>query len=171
LATIQQSYQKAQFFGEVYPKLEKLLTKKYPNLAELNIATTIWVISTLLGYEPTPKKLSENKEVRLKKIYRDSEIGVKADGSKGSQWVADLCKSVGADEQIHGETSKVGYMDTNLLKKQCIKSIVQDWKAGEYPQLYSKMNGFIPNLSIIDLLMNVSVEEAKTILVPQSIKP
>ena len=90
--------------------------------------------------------------------------------NKGSQWVVDLCKSVGANEQIHGETSKVGYMDTDLLESQGIKSIVQDWKANEYHQLYSKINGFKPNLSIIDLLFNVSKEEAMSIVVPQTIK-
>ena len=68
LTTIQQSYQKAPFFGEIYPQIEKLLMKKYANLAELNIATTLWAIWALLGYDPTPEKLSENKELRIKKI-------------------------------------------------------------------------------------------------------
>ena len=56
------------------------------------------------------------------------------------------------------------YMDRSLFEQHGIKITVQDWKCKEYPQLYKKQQGFIPNLSIIDLLMNVSVDEAVKII-------
>ena len=75
-----------------------------------------------------------------------------------------LCKEVGATEDYCGGTGATAYMDSELYKKNGIKITVQDWKCREYPQLFTKQQDFIPNLSIIDLLMNVSTEEAVKVI-------
>ena len=75
-----------------------------------------------------------------------------------------LCKEVGATEDYCGGTGATAYMDEALYKKNGIKITVQDWKCQEYHQLFTKQQGFIPNLSIIDLLMNVPTEEAVRVI-------
>ena len=45
-------------------------------------------------------------------------------------------------------------MDLDKFKKQNIKVYIFDFNYAEYPQLWGNQQGFIPNLSILDLLFN-----------------
>jgi hypothetical protein len=56
------------------------------------------------------------------------------------------------------------YVDHNLFSDNGITITVQDWTCRPYPQLFEKQSGFIPNLSILDLLFNETIKKARTIL-------
>ncbi|MEK7165850.1 MAG: WbqC family protein, partial [Patescibacteria group bacterium] len=62
-----------------------------------------------------------------------------------------------------GGTAVAAYMDEELFQKNGISVTVQDWKCRDYRQNFARIP-FLPNLSIIDLLMNVSYKEALGIL-------
>lgn len=90
---------------------------------------------------------------------RASSLGI--DGT-GSQWMLDICKEFGATEYLCGKTAYDNYLDKEAFRKAGIKIVVQNWMCPEYQQ----QNGlFTPNLSILDLIMNVSEENRRDMLV------
>jgi hypothetical protein len=54
-------------------------------------------------------------------------------------------------------------MNFEKFSKANINLVEQDWKLRPYQQQHSQID-FLPNLSIIDLLMNVDVGEYQAIL-------
>lgn len=180
LRTIQLAYGRSPNFHQFFPQIEEILSQQYKNLAELNIKTILWGVASVLGIkiplqdltiEHINRELDRNQTVRLKKILRDKGTGVqKTESKKGDEWIMAICKSLGATEHYHGETSKAGYMDVEYYKNLGITPITQNWHCKKYTQQFSNKNGFIPNLSIIDLLLNVGEVGAYNALVPESIK-
>lgn len=173
LATIRTFYGKSSNFNQIYPSLEQLLKHKYQTLAELNIASILWGIQHLLElpYDDTmtPEKMNtvlmNTQYIRLKKIVTDTEIGVqRPEGiQKGTEWTTMICERVGATEYFHGETAKNAYMDDSYYAKRNIKLVTQNWQCQEYTQQFADIQ-FLPNLSIIDLLCNVSPQKAREII-------
>ena len=171
LENLQVSYNKSQYFSQAYKEIENILNVKYSDLASLNNATIFWGILRLLGEEDiitnmlsidfVNKKLQTQEIFRLKKIIKASEtIAVKAfDAISANEKIVALCAEVGTNEDYCGGTGASAYMDEDIFARNNIKITVQDWKCKEYPQLFDKL-GFIPNLSIIDLLTNVSAKDA-----------
>ncbi len=176
LKTFKISYAKAPQFQEIFPEVEILLRNKHESLADLNIATTLWGVLKILGVKKVDKDilfidkvtefLQKDKSVRLKEIKRSSEsISLKNPELKTNEKIVALCKEYGANEDYCGGTGVNAYVDHSLFEKNGISIKVQDWRCKEYPQLFNKQLGFIANLSILDLLFNVPVKEARSILV------
>jgi len=172
LKTLLLVYSKANNSNSIYTQIEKILTKKYKDLASLNIATISWGLLQLLGKKEEPSLevvnsiLKQQKTFRLKEIRRASESkALKQNGEMdANEKIIALCSEVGAKEDYCGGTGLAAYVNHDLFAENGIKITVQDWKCQEYPQLYNKQAGFIPNLSIIDLLMNVDHKTAVKII-------
>jgi len=137
LKTISVCYRKAKYFDKFFPYIEKLLSKKYKMLVEVNIES----INIILSY------LGINK-----KIVLSSEL--KVEGEKTKRLV-NICKKLGCDIYISGSGAKE-YLVVEEFKKNNINVLFQEYTTPEYPQLFGK---FIPNLSIIDMIFNVGKEE------------
>ena len=173
-ATISTAYRKSPLYNSVFPQIDGLLKSEYQTLGELNVKTFLWGIAYVLGLNLDPSELNvetinkhlENSSFRLKKIVLGSELGVKRpEGTqKGTEWTVEICKKLGATEYVHGETAQNGYMDENYYKENNISLITQNWTCAEYDQQFNEKAGFISNLSIIDLLMNVNREKALEII-------
>jgi len=174
LASIETGYRKSTNFSKIYPEIEVLLKKKYTNLASLTIYTILWGLLRLLTDENIEiEKLSvasvnmllpKNKVFRLKKIFIASESPVPPpDKGKANDWIIALCKYANADEYFYGGTSGSAYMDLDAFKKANITTALQDWHCQVYSQQYKKV-GFIPNLSIIDLVMNLPLQDRQKII-------
>jgi hypothetical protein len=178
LANIQMNYARANMFTTLFPEVKTLLSQQYTFLGQLNTATILWSIAKILALprhetvnlESINNALNANKSVRLKRIVRDTELGVeRPEGlQKGTEWTAAICESLGATEYLHGGTAQTMYMDLNYYKKRGIMPTVQNWKCPEYKQQFSNV-GFLPNLSVLDLLLNEEVSIVKKILC--SLKP
>jgi hypothetical protein len=173
IATIRTAYGKASGFNRVFPGLDLLIRNRYKNLADLNIASICWALSILLdapnitlSLDTVNKMLAKYPRVRLKKILRDAQSGVtRPNGiSKGTEWTIAICQAMKATEYVYGGTAKEGYMDMEAYKKNGIRPIQQNWLCPRYTQLYTDKVGYLPNLSIIDLLMNVDAQTAIRIL-------
>ena len=175
LKTLQIVYGKALNFQKLYPEIEELLNMKYKYIAQLNIATTLWGILHLLGTSKvTPRmltidfvkdKLENQKTFRLKDIKKASQSkALTHNNLTANEKIIALCKEMGANEDYCGGTGVKAYIDKKLFENNGVKITVQDWKCKEYPQLFRKQQGFIPNLSIIDLLMNVPPNKAAKII-------
>lgn len=175
LKTFKVAYAKAPFFSEIYPEVEKILGISHKSLADLNIATMLWGILRVLGnkkitldmlnIDEVTNRLKKEKSIRLKKIKRTSQSKCLKDLTlKTNEKIVALCKEYGANEDYCGGTGAAAYVDHSLFEKNEISIKVQDWKCREYPQLFKKQHGFIANLSILDLLLNVPAPQARSIL-------
>lgn len=169
------AYSRSQNFAKIHSQVEKLLNGNYQTIAELNIRTIIWGILNLLGEQDiTNSKLSLdylNNKLRTQKLFRLKEVrlGSQSETVKGAanlspnEKIILLCQEVGATEDYCGATGVAAYVDHKLFDEKGIKITIQDWQCPEYPQRFSKL-GYIPNLSIIDLLMNLPQRDALKIL-------
>lgn len=174
IATIASAYGKSPNFSKVFPQIEKLLKKNYQTLGELNVNSFLWALSCLMGLSIDEENLSvetinshlKNSPFRLKKIVLGSDLGVpRPEGvQKGTEWTVAICKKLGATEYVHGQTAQNGYMDRDYYQKNNIGLVTQEWKCKDYEQQFNDRVPFIPNLSIIDLLLNVSEKEAVKII-------
>lgn len=176
LKALQFAYSKTLNFKKLHPEIENLLNKKYQNLADLNLASIYWAILHLIGLESIEidkitldlvnEKLKDQKKFRLKKIIKASQTKAYKNFNKlgPNEKILALCQEVGATEDFCGGTAMAAYVDHDIFKKNGIKITVQDWKCQEYPQQFMKQHGFISNLSIIDLLMNVHLRKAQEII-------
>lgn len=175
LKALQIAYAHAPFFKDLYPQLERLLQTHYLTLADLNIATIVWGILRLLEEKSITKdkltlpfinkKLRGKPPFRLKKIARASESrALRNTNLSTNEKIVALCREFGANEDYCGGTGVAAYVEHDLFEKNGITVTVQDWKCGQYHQQFQKRMGFIPNLSILDLLFNVSTKNARAIL-------
>lgn len=176
LKTLQIAYSKSLNFQRSFREITELLGSKYEYLAGLNNATIFWGILRLLGEgKVSSDKLSisylnnsliNQNLFRLKKIKNASDTKAFKDNNDldPNEKIIALCKETGADEDYCGGTGAAAYMDHDLYRRNNIKVTVQDWKCKEYPQLFTKQAGFIPNLSIIDLLINTDIKQAQRII-------
>lgn len=175
LKTIKHAYSKAQMIKSLAGDIENIFKKTYPNIAELNITTIFWAFARLLGdnnarpseltIENINKLLSGAHPFRLKQVVMLSQTDITPPNQDrdANDWIIDICKRYNADEYYYGGTSASAYMDFERFRKEGINLIEQNWKCAPYSQQY-KNAGFIPNLSIIDLLANEPIERAREIL-------
>lgn len=176
LRSIENFYRKSPNFNVIFPEVGEILNRKYKTLAELNTATILWGLLRLIGFKRVHvdqlsfdfvvTKLKKQAIFRLKSVKKGSESRAlaKLKNATANEKIITLIQEIGANEDYCGGTGFTAYMDKNLFGKHGIKVTVQDWKCREYPQLFTKQQGFIPNLSIIDLLMNVSADVAAGII-------
>lgn len=174
LQTIKSAFGKTPRFDQIYPQVQNILDLRSQNLADLNLQTIIWGITTILGFgatlelnlEKLNSLLIKSTTARLKTILTDQQTGVpRPEGNaKGTEWTAQICHSLRASEYFHGGTAQAGYMDLDYYRNLGITPVAQNWRCPEYPQQFSDKIGFISNLSILDLLFNVEPDAAQKIL-------
>ena len=175
LNTLRISYSHAPFFQEINKEIESLLRTHYVNLADLNLATIMWGLLYLIGETTITKdkltipfinkRLREKNPFRLGKIARASKSNALENTSLSTnEKIIALCREFGASEDYCGATGIAAYVDHDLFSRNGIAVTVQDWKCEEYSQQFQKRLGFIPNLSIVDLLLNVDLPRARAIL-------
>lgn len=174
LKSLEIAYKKSQNFEKFFPELKEIIGKEHQNLGELTLLSTLWGIVRVvtdeklsiseLTVEKVNELLAKSPEIRLKRVFLASTSGVPVPKKgEANEWIIDLCKYAGADEYYYGGTSHSAYMNLEKLENAGIKSIIQDWKCETYPQQYMKA-GFLPNLSIIDLVMNTDLATRQKIL-------
>ena len=133
------NYKKASYFKQYADFFEDIYKQNWNFLTDLDIYL-IKNIMNMLG---------------LKKEIRKSSL-LKIEG-KADDLLVNICKAVGADTYLSGPGPKDknyrDYMDLGKFKKQNINVVFQEFTHPAYIQQFDKQ-GFIPNLSIIDLLFN-----------------
>ena len=179
LKTIHINYANSPYFEKVFKDLNTVFSSKFNTIASLNTTTIIWGILYLLGekiekegdlnLDRVNKTLKKQNKFRLKNIYKATNAKATSDLKKfdslsPNEKIIALCEEFGANEDYCGGTGVAAYVDHEIFKKKGITINVQDWNGKPYKQLFQKQQGFIPNLSVLDLLFNVSSDEALSIL-------
>jgi hypothetical protein len=134
---LKNSYSKAAFWSEVALWLEPLLKTRWQKLVDLNLEG-IMKVAGLLGIK-TP-------------ILRTSEFPeeVKRGLGTGSARNLDICRYVGATTYVSGQGAR-DYNDEQAFASAGIRLDYVKFNHPVYPQMGE---GFIPGLSVIDLLFN-----------------
>jgi hypothetical protein len=133
LRTIELSYRRAPYFGEVYPMLEGPLRTDTPGLADYNLAA-IHAICDRLGLT-TP-------------IVIGSSLAV--DG-RATDLLIRMVKAVTGTAYLAGGGSRE-YQEDHKFQEAGINLIYQEFQHPTYPQFNTSV--FQPGLSIVDSLMN-----------------
>lgn len=148
---IYSNYHKTEFFNNHFSKIESIINKKSKFLIELNLEII--------------QKILEILKIDTK-IIRSSELNIKETGTMR------ILKIV---QKLNGDTYLTGwgpgsrrYIEGNEEKflESGITVVRQKISIPEYDQLFQN---FIPNLSILDMLFNVDVEQIKQIINSQKV--
>ena len=136
IRTITLNYQKAAHFETFMPEYTRIIEQKWPNLAELNIASVLWLLEAF--------------EIPPPAIYRSSQWqGLSADPTGR---LIDICKTLDADTYLSGAGGK-GYLDTAQFASADVTLTFQDFTHPVYPQKINK-GAFVPYLSALDGLFH-----------------
>lgn len=174
LMSIQTGYSRAPYFRNMYSELEAILKKKYQSLSDLSIKTILWGLHHLVSDEPADVEdlsvesvndlLSKPHPFRLKKVLLASTTPLPPPAKGGANdWIIAFCHHVGADEYYYGGISHAAYMDPEKFAATGIRTTVQDWRCPPYRQQYMD-HGFLPNLSVIDLVMHEDLPSRQRVI-------
>ncbi len=140
---IRDAYCKAPFFQYYFPAFERILKTKFNTLAELNINFINFVINEL--------KINTKIEI---------SSNINKDFGEKNQRNLNLVKYFDGNVYLSGNGA-AKYNDVEMFKKAGVELCYSDFKHPVYPQI----NGdFIPNLSIVDALMNCGAEKTAELL-------
>ncbi len=137
--TMLQAYSRAQHFQDYRPFFETTYSKEWERLSPLNEAC-IRYLKDQLGIRTT--------------ILKGSDLGIS--GSK-TDLILDICRKVGADSYLSGPGGRQ-YLVESRLEAQGVALRYNDFQHPVYEQVF---RGFVPNMSVVDLLFNVGSEARK----------
>lgn len=132
---IETSYRRAPFFDEYAGALSAIYARRWSHLNDLN-----W---ELLSYLRAATGIGTP-------VVRSSQLAVQ--GEATDRLVA-VCQAVGADAYYSGSHAAEAYLDVAALEAAGIEVVLQQWVCPVYRQRFPGA-GFIPDLSVIDLLLN-----------------
>jgi hypothetical protein len=145
LKTIEWAYKKAPFYFLVFPLIENIINYENKNLAKY-IGNSLIKIATYLNLE-------------TEFIY-SSEIKEKNSSFKGQKKIINICSVLNATEYINAIGGMELYDKTEFEIHNIKLSFLKPHPL-EYKQF---KNEFVPNLSILDIMMFNSAEEINEML-------
>jgi hypothetical protein len=146
---IQSSYSNSAFWSELAPWLKRLLKTKWERLVDLNlqsirdVASLLNIATPLLQTSALPESL-------------------RATLGSGSARNLEICRHLGAHTYVSGQGAR-DYNDEQAFAEAGITLEYIAFQQPVYPQAGA---GFVPGLSVIDLLLNCG-PESKRILFGQ----
>jgi hypothetical protein len=141
---IEQSYSKAENFSKTYELIEPILFGNELKISEMS-KLSVEVLSNYLEIDVTFVKSSTK--------YNNETM-------KGQERIVDICKQENAKEYINLPGGKELYDDELFCKNNIKLSFVNP----NLPIYHQNINGFVPGLSIIDVLMHNKVSYVKEML-------
>jgi len=130
------NYNKSEYFDEHKNFFKSIYQKQWDMLNDINYEILFYLLDTL------------NIDTE---VVKSSELG-KIEGEDSLRLV-NICKKLGANSYLSGAYAAEVYLEPELFKKEGVELLLQEWHCSEYKQLFPKA-GFIPDLSIVDLLFN-----------------
>lgn len=138
------AYIRAPYFAQIFPLIERIVHSKEENLFKF-IHGSIVAICEYLGI---------NTNIRV-----SSDIAINH-GLKGQEKVLTLCEVIGADTYINA----IGGMDLYSVKEFCAHGIKLKFIKSLPVEYVQFANEFVPNLSIIDVMMFNDQEQCRKLL-------
>ncbi|MFA5878136.1 MAG: WbqC family protein [Candidatus Staskawiczbacteria bacterium] len=138
------NYSKAPFFKNYADFFEDVFKREWTLISDLDV----YLIENII------RMLGLNKRIGKSSTYNINETATSR--------LVNICKKFDADTYLSG----IGggkYMELEKFQKENINLVFQDFKHPEYSQGFMR-NGFLANLSIIDLLFNCGPKSIDIIL-------
>ncbi len=142
LGTIRANYCHAPQFDRLWPDVEHLLNQSWDKLIDLQLAS-IEMLCRWFNIQP--------KLLLASQLAVSNDRGV-APAEFRNLKLVEMCKMLGADTYISGAGARC-YLDESLFAAARINVEWHEWQDRAYPQ---QGGGFVPQLSSLDLAMNVS---------------
>lgn len=141
--SIEQHYRRAPFFDDYVSALSAFYQRPWTTLNELNRAMLVYFLDALGITTP---------------VLYSSEMD--APGEATTRLV-NLIHAAGGDAYLTGAYALDAYLDADELAAAGIALEIQSWKSVAYPQSHGP---FIPDLSIVDLLMHCGPQSRRVLL-------
>jgi len=136
--TIGHMYGKAEHYESIWPKFEEAYNKDWKYLAEFNMCLLQICFSLL--------------DINCDIVF-SSELDVTAE--EGSERILQICQELNANHYLSGVSGR-DYLEKADYAEKGVELSFQDFEHPVYPQQFGD---FIPNLSVIDYLMNVGAKQ------------
>ena len=136
------NYRKSPFFEDTIAVFERLYSRQWQSLSDLNIEMVRSLLDLL--------NIGEKKTVLASTL---------TDCDDPNERLIDICRALGCDTYLAG-AGGANYMDLQRFESAGIDVVFQDFRHPEYPQLFGD---FISNLSTADLLFNCGPESMQYI--------
>lgn len=141
--TIAQCYARAPYFDRVAPFLREVYERPWTRLTDLNRFMLDGFLAQL--------------GLRTHVAY-SSEFGIEAEATER---LAALVRAAGGGRYYSGAFALEAYLDAGVLEREGIGLELQHWHTPPYPQQHGP---FVPDLSIVDLLMNAGPDALNVLL-------
>ena len=142
---IEFNYQKAPHFKEHESFFRGVYEKSWGRLNDLNYEIFFYLVKAL-GIKT--------------KIIRSSDLPLQGEATGR---LVGICKELGARAYLTVAYATQVYLDPDLFQREGIELVTQEFKCPQYPQLFPGA-GFIPELSLIDLLFNAGPKSLETLM-------
>lgn len=143
LGTIRQGYAHASHFEGCFSELEKVLRRNWVRLVDLDIALIEWLCEKLGLRKPDGRSSAVE--------------GLDVEDPSGR--IVDLCERFGARRYLTGDSAR-NYLNTDRFSEKNIEVV---WQSYLHPRYHQQFDGFVPFLSVLDLLLNEG-PEARNVL-------
>ncbi len=140
--TLSVHYGRAPHFARYREELEEVYHRRWERLIDLDLHLLRLCLRWLGIARP---------------MVFSSEIGVR--GQK-SELIRDLCRKTGANRYLSGCGGSREYLDVDALRRDGVEVVWQEYAHPMYPQRYPQL-GFVPKLSVLDLVLNCGPESAQ----------
>jgi hypothetical protein len=141
--TLEQNYRKAPFYSDYAPFLKGIYCdQKWEKLVDLNISII--------------KQLAKWQDIKTP-LVRASDMGVEG---QSTDLLLRICQKLKASAYLSGKSGR-DYLDESKFTEENIQVFHQNFVHPIYQQLYSP---FLPQMSVIDLLMNHGKESLRIII-------
>lgn len=167
LKTVQMCYGRKPYYGEVAALLEEMLSADYRLLKDLNVGTIIAIakyldITTEIDYANDRFLDMEQVLTNIEDDYSALPYLMKTKPIRKVARVIEMCRREGCDDFYNAIGGQELYSKEEFEQYGIRLNFVKTNDI-EYRQ-DSRSGGFVPNLSIIDVLMNVGKEGTKQLL-------
>lgn len=142
---IQSNYRKTPYFKEHENFFREVYEKSWESLNDLNYEVLFYLLKAL-GIKT--------------RVIRSSELAL---AGEATERLIGICKALGARAYLTGSHAAQVYLDPAPFERAGIKLLFQEFECPSYPQLYPE-KGFIPELSVVDLLFNCGPKSLEVLL-------
>lgn len=143
--TLRSNYAKAPYFKEHEAFFREVYEQPWEFLNELNYEVLFYLLKVL------------GLHIR---VVRSSDLDLK---EEGTERLVSICKELGARAYLTGAYAAQVYLDPSPFKREGIELVFQEFECPAYPQLYPE-TGFVPELSVVDLLFNCGPRSLEILL-------
>ena len=142
---LESNYRKSPYFKDHETFFRKLYQSDWDRLNELNYKILFYLLKAL-GIQT--------------RVIRSSELSLEGEATER---LVGICKELGAKIYLTGAYAAQVYLDSSLFEREGIKLLFQEFECPAYPQAYPE-KGFLPELSIVDLLFNAGPKSLEILL-------